>query len=323
MSRNLTVEAALFEAVAAEMELDPAVIYICRDIAPAPFSLGAALLGRFGSARVWDAQTSESALAGATVGAAASGLRPIVELGFVDRALDCLGVIGNQAAKLRYLTNGKLTIPAVFLSVQGMTRSGAQHSQSLEAMFAHIPGLTVALPSNAAAALTVTRTAIRSSDPMVVLVDKRMWSDPGPVDSTDPRPIGSGEIVRLGHSVTVVAIGWMVREAQRAAETLAADGIELEIIDPLTVVPLDLGTILRSVRKTGRLLVVHEAVQFGGIGAEIVASVVGQGWEFLKVAPRRVGLPFIPAPANVQQIADVLPSHRDIETAARELNARL
>jgi pyruvate dehydrogenase E1 component beta subunit len=314
---DLTVEAALADATLREMSRDSSVVVLGRAATSGHFRVSAGARETFGADRVWDVPAGEATVAGLAIGAAVTGLRPIVELGTAEQAAQAIALIGDHAAKLHYRTGGRFRLPIVFALAIGMTRSGALLSQSFEAWFAHLPGLKVAMPASAADAKGLLTTAIRDEDPVIFVLDKRIARRTGETpDGEHSVPFGLAAVRRTGRDLTIVATGWMVQEAMAAADDLAAARISAEVIDPRTLTPLDLGTIVASVRKTGRLIVAHEAVEFAGIGAEIVASVVAEALPALKAPPRRVGLPFVVPPANVQSIAQVLPSHRDIATAA-------
>jgi pyruvate dehydrogenase E1 component beta subunit len=253
------------------------------------------------------------------IGAALTGLRPIVELGVAEQAAQALSQIADHAAKLRYRSGGRLRLPLVFSFASGMTRSGPLRSQSLEAWFTHLPGLKVVMPATPADAAGLLTTALRDEDPVVFVLDKRVARRTGETPDEQETPFGQAAVRRSGRDVTIVASGWMVHEALAAAEDLAAARLSAEVIDLRSLAPLDLGTILQSVRKTGRLVVAQEAVTFAGFGAEIVAAVTEAALPALKAPPRRVGMPFTVPPVDVQSIAVVLPSHRDIATAALEI----
>jgi pyruvate/2-oxoglutarate/acetoin dehydrogenase E1 component len=315
-----TTEAALAAVTLREMERDESIVVLGRAASHGPFRVSGDAVGRFGAERVWDVPASDAGVAGLAIGAAITGLRPIVELGVAEQAAQALSQIADHAAKLRYRSGGRLRLPLVFAFASGMTRSGPLRSQSLEAWFAHLPGLAVVMPATPADAAGLLTTAIRDDGPVVFVLDKRVARHRGETpDGEHALPFGQAAIRRVGRDVTIVASGWMVHEALVAAEDLAAARLSAEVIDVRSLVPLDVGTIVASVRKTGRLVVVQEAVTFAGFGAELVAAVVEQALPALKAPPRRVGLPFVVPPADVQAIAAILPSHRDIATAALDL----
>lgn len=303
------------------MARDESIVVLGRAASHGPFRVSAGAHERFGPARVWDVPAGDGAVAGLAIGAAIGGLRPIVELGVAEQAVQALGQIADHAAKLHARSGGRFRLPIVFAFASGMTRSGALHSQSFENLFVHLPGLKVAMPATSDDAAGLMVGAIEDDDPVVFVLDKRVARHSGdaPDDDARPLPFGQAIVHRSGRDVTIVATGWMVHEALRAADDLAAARISAEVIDPRTLVPFDLGTIVQSVAKTGRLVVAHEAATFAGFGAEIVAAVCEAALPTLKAPPRRVGLPFVVPPADVQAIALILPSHRDIATAALEI----
>jgi len=276
--RALTYPEAIAEAMAQAMEEDERVILLGEDVAGIGGIFGASrgLLERFGLERVRDTPISEGVIAGASVGAAIAGYRPIAEIQLFDFVTLMMDGIVNQAAKYRFMLGGTSRVPVVFRGPQGGgIRLAAQHSQSLEAWFAHVPGLVVLAPATPYDAKGLLLAAIRDDNPVVFLEHKLLYLGPAqPVpEAPYALPIGRAAIRRDGADLTIVAIAAMVERALAAADTLARDGIEAEVIDPRTLRPLDLDTILASVRKTGRCVVVHEAWKTGGIGAEIAASI--------------------------------------------------
>lgn len=315
---ELTVDEALGQITMLEMQHDPAVIVLGCAARSGPFHITHGAFEALGAARVWDVPAGEHTSVGMAIGAAMTGLRPIVELGTVEQAAQALGQIADHAAKLRYRSGGSVKLPIVFSLSTGMTRAGALHSQSLETWFAHLPGLKVVMPATLDDAATLLVSAIRDDDPVIYVLDKRISRLSGQVpENLDAVPFGAASIMREGNDITVVATGWMVHESLRAAAEVEQFGISSEVINLRSLVPLDLGTILDSVRRTGRLVMVHEAVSFAGIGAEVVADVSTEAYRWLKAPPCRVGLPFVVPPAHVQNIAEALPSHRDIADAIR------
>ncbi len=254
------------------------------------------LADSFGTRRVRDTPISEEAIVSAAVGAAVQGARPVVEIMYSDFSLLAMDPLVNQAAKIRYMFGGQFEVPLVVRSNGGSgIGKGAQHSQSLETLFAHIPGLEVALPSTPADAYGLLRTAIASPNPTIFLEHKALYTVKGPQGDA-PVPFGQARICRPGTHLTVVATQLMLHRALAVAERLAEDGIELEVIDPRTLYPLDLDTINASVTRTHRLLVVHEAVRDFGFGAEIAAAVTEACWDGLEQAPLRVGGARTPVP---------------------------
>lgn len=282
------------------MQRDSAVCLIGEDVGEAggPFGASRGLRAEFGPWRVRDTPICESAITGIALGAAMNGLRPVAEVMFVDFLTLAMDQLVNQAAKIRYMSGGKLAAPLVIRTLCSAGRqTGPQHGQSLEAWVSHVPGLRVVWPATPADAKGLLKAAIRTDDPVVVIESLALWNTAGPVpDGEHLVPIGAGEIKRPGRDVTVVAIGGAVPRALAAAETLAADGIEVEILDPRTLSPLDEGLLLESLRRTGRLVVVHDAVGPYGAGAEIAAVAAGKGFRHLKAPIVRVTAPFAPVP---------------------------
>jgi pyruvate/2-oxoglutarate/acetoin dehydrogenase E1 component len=280
------------------------------------------LVERHGT-RVFDTPISESAILGAALGAALMGRRPIVEIMWVDFTLVAFDQIVNQAANVRYVSNGRLHAPMTIRTQQGaLPGSCAQHSQSLEALFAHIPGLRVAMPSGPQEAYSLLLAAIASEDPAIVIEHRGMYPVSGDVRLGEPiEPVGGARIVRPGGSLTIVALGPMVQVALDAATTLAADGIEAEVIDPRWLAPFDTATVLASVSRTGRLVVAHQANVTGGFGAEVAARIAGEAFWSLEAPIERIGLPDIRMPAAPNLQAAVLPTAADIVAAARRVVA--
>jgi pyruvate dehydrogenase E1 component beta subunit len=277
------------------------------------------LLDKHGE-RVFDTPISETAMLGAAVGAAMMGRRPIVEIMWVDFSLVALDQLINQAANVRYVSAGRLTAPLTVRTQQGiLPGSCAQHSQSLEAFFAHVPGLRVAMPSDPQQAYSLLLAAIACDDPTVVIEHRAYYHTlSGEVALDGPiEPIGGARLLRSGDQATIVALGPMVQVAQEAAETLAGEGIEVDLIDPRWIAPFDTAMVLASVEKTGRLVIAHQANVSGGFGAEIAARVAKDGFWFLEAPIERVGVPDsrIPAAPVLQQA--LLPGAEDIAAAVR------
>ena len=331
MARRITFQQAINEALAQEMERDETVVIFGEDVAGGMGSPGeddawGGVLGvtkglyhRF-PGRVIDTPISESAYVGAAAGAAASGLRPVAELMFVDFMGVCLDQIFNQAAKFRYMFGGKAETPMVIRTMFGAgIRAASQHSQSLYPIFTHIPGLKVVVPATPYDAKGLLIQSIRDDDPVIFLEHKVLYAMEGDVpEEPYAIPFGEAEIVREGDDVTVVAIGRMVHLAAQAAAELDGDGIHCELIDPRTTSPLDTETILESVQNTGRLVVVDEANPRCGMAADIVAMVSQEAFGDLKAAPRMVTPPHTPVPfAPVLEDAYV-PSPDAIAGAIRE-----
>jgi pyruvate dehydrogenase E1 component beta subunit len=305
-------------ALAAAMRADPRVLVLGEDVAEGgPWGGTAGLVEEFGPARVRNTPISEAAIAGVAIGAAQSGFRPVVEIMFVDFVTLALDQLVNQAAKAHFMSGGQLTCPLVLRTQGGAgQRGGAQHSQSLEAWLTHVPGLKVAMPSSAADAAGLLTSAIADDNPVVVIENKTLYFRRETV-RTEPVPLGVAHVVRQGRDATVVALSRLVPEALAAADELAADGIEVEVIDPRTLVPLDLETIAASVAKTHRLVVAHEAVEHGGVGAEIAAQVQHRCFDDLDAPVERVGAPFAPVPFSPPLEDAYLPGRAEVATAVR------
>jgi pyruvate dehydrogenase E1 component beta subunit len=317
MSETTYLEATRL-ALATAMRADPRVLVLGEDVAEGgPWGGTAGLAEEFGAARVRNTPISEAAIAGVAIGAAQSGLRPVVEIMFIDFVTLALDQLVNQAAKAHFMSGGQLTCPLVLRTQGGAgQRGGAQHSQSLEAWLTHVPGLKVAMPSSAADAAGLLTSAIADDNPVVVIENKTLYFRRGPV-STTPVPLGRANVVRRGRDVTVVALSRLVPEAVAAADELAADGIDVEVIDPRTLVPLDLETIAASVSRTHRLVVAHEAVEHGGAGAEIAAQVQHRCFDDLDAPVERVGAPFAPIPFSPPLEDAYVPGRAEVAAAVR------
>jgi acetoin:2,6-dichlorophenolindophenol oxidoreductase subunit beta len=291
---------ALVEAQARAMRDDPRVFVIGEDVAEGgPYGTTAGLADEFGRDRVLNTPISEAAICGMAVGAAQSGMRPIVEVMFVDFVTLALDQLVNQAAKAHMMSGGQLTVPLVLRTQGGAGRRwGAQHSQSLESWLAHVPGLKVVMPSRAADVPGLLASAVEDPNPVVFVENKVLYFKTEDVpDEPEPVELGRALVVRPGRDLTIVALSRMVDEALAAAERLAAEhGIEAEVIDPRTLTPLDLDTIAESVGRTNRLLIAHEAVEQGGFGAELAARVQAASFDDLDAPIERVGAPFSPVP---------------------------
>jgi pyruvate/2-oxoglutarate/acetoin dehydrogenase E1 component len=324
-TRTLTYAEALNEALREEMRRDPTVFIMGEDVAVwgggGVFGVTKGLVEDFGPDRVRDTPISEEIIAASAVGAAATGTRPVAEIMYVDFIGLAMEPIVNQAAKMRYMFGGKITLPLVIRAQQGAGRgNAAQHSQSLEAWFAHIPGLKVVLPSTPADAKGLLKTAIRDDNPVIFLEHKVLYFTKGEVpDGEYTIPFGVADVKREGTDVTVVGIHTQVLEALKAAEELANEGVSVEVIDPRTVSPLDVDTIVNSVKKTGRLVVSHQAAEQGGVGGEIIARVVDAAFDYLDAPPQRVCGKNVPMPyaQSLERVA--LPYHDDIATAIRNV----
>jgi len=319
--RNITFAQAIRTAIREEMKRDARVILFGEDVGYYGGVYGATvgLQKEFGEDRVRDTPISEMAIAGVAVGAALAGYRPIAEIMYCDFLAHASDAIVNNAAKWRYMTGGQFTLPIVFRSPGGGGAGyAAQHSQSLEAWFTHIPGLKVIAPGLPRDARGLLKAAIRDENPVVFLEHKAHYGFKGDVPAEEEViPIGVADVKREGQDVTLVSWSKTLTFALEAAETLAREGIDVEVIDPRTLQPLDIDTILGSVRKTGRLVIAHEAVQFGGFGAEIAAQVAEQAWDALKRPPLRIGAPFVPLPYSEPMERFVIPQVEDIVAGVR------
>lgn len=326
MSRQLTYVKAFNEGMHQAMAADPDVFLVGEDVAGygGVFHMFDGLLDAYGPERVKDTPISEQAIIGLGVGAAARGLRPVCDLMFMDFFAVAMDQVVNQAAKMRYMYGGTLSVPLTITTAGGAGLSAAaQHSQSLEAWLAHVPGLKVALPSNAYDAKGLIIGAIRDNNPTVVVLNKRLLGAKADVpEELYEIKMGVGNIVRAGTDVTIVGIGRMAVEAEKAAAALAESGISAEVIDPRCVQPLDMPLIVESVRKTNRVLLVHEAVEFGGIGAEIAAQIQSQAFDYLDAPVGRLGAPFSPVPYSPVLENAYMPDAPRIEAAARALLER-
>lgn len=314
---------AVRDALREEMCRDERVFLIGLDIGRfgGTYKATQGLWEEFGEARVRDAPLSEAAIAGAAVGSAISGMRPVAEIMYIDFTAIAMDQIVNQAAKLRYMSGGQARIPVVFRTQEGAGRSSAaQHAQSLEAWFAHIPGLKVALPSTPADAKGLLKTAIRDDAPVVFIEHKLLYNTKGVVpDGEHLVPFGEANLVREGSDVTIVAVSRMVLRAIEAAEQLAEEGVSVEIIDPRTVVPLDLDAIVKSVGKTGRLIIAHEGYTRCGIGAEIATRVVEEALYCLEKPIKRVCGRNVPVPFAPVLESYVIPGTADLVRAVKEM----
>ncbi len=317
------IETTFLEAINATlahaMRADQCVIVLGEDVAEGgPYMATAGLADEFGRARVLNTPISEGAVCGIAIGAAQAGLRPVVEIMFIDFITLALDQLVNQAAKAHFMSGGQLTVPLVLRTQGGASqRGGAQHSQSLEAWLAHVPGLKVVMPSCAADAAGLLASAIADPNPVVFVENKSLYFRREHVPRDVKLPLGRAQTVRTGTDVTIVALSRMVAEALEAADRLAGEGVEAEVIDPRTLVPLDLETIAASVRRTGRAVVAHEAVTFGGFGAELAAEVQEAAFDCLEAPIQRVGAPFTPVPVSPPLEDAYRPDAEQIHKAAR------
>ncbi len=331
-----TYRQAINEALRQEMERDPRVILMGEDVAGGmgspgeddawggPLGVTKGLMPIFGRERVLDTPISESAFVGAAVGAAATGLRPVAELMFVDFMGVCFDQIFNQAAKLRYMFGGKATVPMVVRTMYGAGfRAASQHSQCLYPIFTHIPGLKVALPSNAYEAKGLLIQAIRDDDPVIFFEHKAMYDDEWEVpDEPYAIPFGEANVTREGDDVVVVAFGRMVNFANQVADRLAGDGISVAVVDPRTTSPLDRDTILELVEETGRVVVVDEAHPRCSMATDIAAMVAQDAFDALEAPVKMVTAPHCPPPFSPALEDLYIPGPERIEAAIREVVGR-
>lgn len=324
--REISFKDAIREALMEEMERQPGMVIIGEDLLPGGGTFGVHLgFGeRFGD-RMFESPISESAIVGVALGAAMTGGPAVAEIMYSDFLAVCMDEIVNQAAKIRYMTGGQARVPLVIRSPIGMTKGiAAQHSQSLEAWFAHIPGLRVAMPTTPADAKGLLKSALRGEDPVVFLEPKLLYGTKGLV-SDDPDlviPFGQASVARQGADLSIVATGLMVSRTLQAAARLQESGISVEVIDPRTVSPIDWATIFESVEKTGRLLVVNEATLVCSVASEIAATVGEQRFTSLDGPVRRLGSPFVPKPSTPGLEKLAYPSIDQIVNTALEMMPR-
>jgi pyruvate dehydrogenase E1 component beta subunit len=314
-----TYLAAITSTLAESMRTDERVLVLGEDVAEGgPWGATAGLVEEFGPERVRNTPISEAAISGIAIGAAQSGLKPVVEIMFIDFLTLALDQLVNQAAKAHFMSGGQLQVPLVLRTQGGAgQRGGAQHSQSLEAWVIHVPGLKVAMPSTAADAAGLLAAAIADPNPVVLVENKTLYFRREELEGREEVPLGRARVVRPGSDVTVVALSRLVPETLAAAEELAVEGIEAEVIDPRTLVPLDLETIVASISKTHRLVVAHEAVRHGGFGAELAAQVQGAAFDQLDGPIERVGAPFEPVPFSPPLEDAYLPGREEVTAAVR------
>jgi pyruvate/2-oxoglutarate/acetoin dehydrogenase E1 component len=325
--RELTMSQALNEALTEEMERDVGVFVVGEDIAAMGglFQVTSGLLDRFGPQRVIDAPISEAAQAGAAVGAALVGCRPVVELQIADFVSLVMDQVVNHGGKWRYMSGGRVTVPFVLRgAVSSGIGMGAQHSQTLEAWFVHAPGLVVIMPSTPYDAKGLLKAAIRDDNPVVFLEKRLLYSRPGPVPTGDyVVPIGVADVKQEGGDVTVVTYAHGVHLALQAARQLARDDVEVEVVDLRTLKPFDIETVAASVRKTGRLVAVTEAARAASMASEIVARVTDEAFDALKAAPVRVAAKDTPMPYSASLERAVLPQVDDVVDAINQVLGRV
>ncbi len=318
---ELTYIKAITTTLADSMRADDRVFVLGEDVAEGgPYTATAGLADEFGVERVINTPISEAAITGVAIGAAQSGMRPVLEIMFIDFITLALDQLVNGAAKAHFMSGGQLTVPMVLRTQGGAGQRGAaQHSQSLESWLTHVPGLKVVMPSRPVDAAGLLASAIADPNPVVFIENKTLYFRKGDVpDGPVSVAIGEAVTLRRGDDVTIVALSGLVHDALAAAELLAGEhGIEAEVIDPRTLVPLDLAAIVDSVRRTGRLVVAHEAVEHGGFGAEVAAQVQAEAFDYLDAPIERVGAPFAPIPLSPPLEDAYLPGVEDLVAAAR------
>ncbi len=324
MNERTFTEAAR-EALSDAMDADPTIFVVGEGVGPrgGNFETTAGLYEKHGPVRLCDTPICERGFIGMCTGAAMTGTRPVVDFMFMDFILDGLGELINQTSKMQYMSNGRLKMPMVLRGCIGIGHSAAtHHSGSYYPLFAHIPGFRVALPSNPGDAKGLFATALRSDDPVFFMEHRQLLNTRGPVpDGEHLVPFGQAAVAREGTDATVVALSVMVHHALHVAEELSGEGISLEIIDPRTVAPLDVDTILGSVRKTGRLLIVDETFMPCGIGAEISAHVTEHGFDELDAPIKRLNGAHVPTPYSPPLEQAIIPDRTAIEQAVRNLLA--
>ena len=323
ITRHITLSQAVNEAIAEEMRRDESVFLIGEDVAEAgtPFKITSGLVEEFGTTRVIDTPIAEPGFMGIAVGAAMTGARPIVDLMFGDFLFLVMDQLCNQAAKAHYMSGGKLNVPLVLRTNLGATRrSAAQHSQSLQALVAHIPGLKVAMPSSAYEAKGLLKTAIRDNNPVVIFEDKLMYQDKAPVPEEEYLiPFGKAEILHEGDDITLIGTSSMRQVCEGAAEILAKQNVSAEVIDPRTIVPLDEKTILASVKKTSRAIVVDEGHQSYGVTAEIASRINEKAFYHLDAPVIRIGAMDVPVPFSPALEDLTVPTSEQVAASAQKI----
>jgi len=322
--RQITYLEAVGEALSQEMRRDPEVFLLGEDVGVygGAFGVTRGMLEEFGPERVRDTPISEAAIAGAATGAALMGMRPVMEIMFMDFLTISMNQLVNQAAKIHFMFGGKANVPLVARAPAGSgTGAAAQHSQSLEAWFINVPGIKVVAPSTPYDVKGLLISSIRDNNPVLFMEHKLLYRTAGPVPE-DPYtiPLGQAEVKREGRDLTILAYSIMVPRALEAAEQLAAESIEIEVVDPRTLKPVDKDTIVKSVAKTGRVLIAHEAPQTGGFGGELAAVIAeSQAFDYLDAPIRRLCGRDVPIPYNRTLERSVVPQVEDIVATAREL----
>jgi pyruvate dehydrogenase E1 component beta subunit len=325
-TREISLAQAVNEALAEELRRDPTVFVVGEDVAEAgtPFKVLSGLVEEFGPERVLDSPISEAGITGIGLGAAMTGMRPVVDIMFGDFLTLVMDQLANQAAKVRYMSGGRLHAPLTVRTTLGATRrSAAQHSQSLHAWVAHVPGLKVALPSTPYDAKGLLKSAVRDDNPVVVFEDKMMFATKGPVPSDEYTiPLGVADVKREGEDVTLVATSSMVYVALEAAEQLAEEGISAEVVDPRTLVPLDRATLVASARKTGRAIVIDEGHRSYGASAELAAVIAEGAFYELDAPVARAAAMDVPIPFSPVLEDETVPTAESVAELAKTLVGR-
>ena len=321
---EITYAQAINDAISEEMRKDETVFMMGEDIGLycGAFGVSKGMIQEFGEERIMETPIAEQAYVGAAVGAAMTGLRPVVELMFSDFMCVCFDELVNEAAKLRFMFGGKVKVPMVMRAAAGAgTGAAAQHSQSLEACLAHFPGLKVVIPSTPYDAKGLLKTAIRDDNPVMFLEQKKLYRTKGEVPEEEYSiPLGVADIKKAGSDCTIVTYGRMVQVSLEAAAVLEKENIHAEVIDIRSLLPLDTGTIIESVKKTKHVLIVHEAVQFGGFGGEISGQIAdSEAFYYLDAPIKRLGAKSTPIPFNPTLEADTFPTVDKVVNAVREL----
>ncbi|HMK10850.1 MAG TPA: alpha-ketoacid dehydrogenase subunit beta [Acidimicrobiales bacterium] len=324
--RTISYVAAFIEAVKLEMEADPTVFIAGEDVGAhgGVFHTFDGVQAQFGERRAVDTPISEQAIIGLGIGAAVTGLRPIVDLMFMDFTLVAADQLANQAAKLKYMFGGEAKLPLTITTTGGAGLSAAaQHSQSLEALFCHIPGIKVVYPSDAYDVKGLMAASVREDNPTLFVLHKKMLGQKGVVpEERYEIPLGHAAVKRAGNDVTVVSWGKTANDCLAAAESLAGDGIDCEVVDLRTLSPLDIDTVVGSVRKTNRVIVAHEAVRFGGFGAEVAAEIQEYAFDYLDAPVGRVAAPYSPVPFTPALESRYVPDAARIAAGIRDALAR-
>ena len=322
--RQITYRDAVREAMVEEMRRDESVYFMGEDIGAycGAFGVSKNMLEEFGPERIRETPISETAFMGAGVGSAITGMRPIVELMFSDFMAVCYDQIINQAAKMHFMFAGKVNVPMVIRTPSGGgTGAAAQHSQSLEQMYLHVPGLKVVVPSTPYDAKGLLKASIRDNNTVVFLEQKRLYKEKGMIPDEDYTiPLGVADVKREGTDVSIITYGRMVQMSLQVAEKLAEEGINVEVVDLRTLSPLDKDAVIATAKKTHRVVIVHEAVQFGGFGGEIAATITdSEAFYYLDAPIKRVGALYCPVPFNPVLEAETFPTPAKIEAAVRDV----